>query len=508
APRRAGIVTAAALGVGVLAWSAMPRSEPPEATPETVVERDAIDRVSAGSAHAFRSASALAQRAGDTPLARTLADTAVGSAERSGDSAALVSALVARAKLENAANEEAAAIVDLERAHALARRDRHDREAARVAIMVARVFASRPQNGDDAQTWLRQAEASAPLDAVQAARIASTRGRIAIADGALDTAAAEADRALALLAGREVDPAEQVDVLLSAHADLMRRGDRREAGELFDDLVEIWCIVGRCDRSSIASRRMLDELVAELGADDDDVAYARVRLAFHLFATAAFDDAQRELETVVAMLERNPSRQPVVLAIAVQRLSHLHTAAGRIPIALEYGRRAATLVEQAFGRESPNFVTAMLQLATVESAAGEVADARRHLEWALIGSEQALGPSHPLTAVVLTQLATLARVRGDHARARSASLRAMAVHEAHGAASPDYVNAIGAFAWSIAPDDPMTAATLLRRQIVLLAEMRASVGNPTVLVRETREAETTLAEVQQRLDGRRSAPIR
>ena len=502
------------LRIGKLAWAA-PLALPllcawPERAPTSSPQLDVAavatmdgDPIAAGLADALRTASLARFAANDVRGAVAVIEEALRVAQASGNSAAIVAALRERAHLRQRTSDPVGARDDIEQAHSLAIRDRLDDAAARTAMSAAILLSGDPDRRDDALNWLRQAEASGTLGPVQRAHVAAIRARIELAGGDIDDARRDVDVAVAeLLEG--ASPPHDVAAALAAAADRWRaRGEPTEPLFAIQDVCSTWGGLARLPEATATMRHVVDRIARVYGPDHVEVAIARSLLASYLGRVGDYDAARRELEPAIAVLERDPERDPKLLAISTYNLANVYYP--NDPRGYELLLVAAARLARSHGAESPALVLPMVAIAQTERLRGDDDLARRHLEWALATAEQAYGPAHPTTTRVLAQLTLMYRDLENRERTRAMAERIVAVDATGDVPDNSYVNALASYAWSLERADPERAKALYRRELAQL-ELDDGVrdGNEIIISMQA-EAHRRLAELEWASGDRKAA---
>jgi hypothetical protein len=338
-------------------------------------------------------------------------------------------------------------------------------------------------------------------DELQRARIASTRARLELDREDFAAALVECRHAVEAMSGEDVANGDELAALLRGAERHDDTEERYSVLGVIDDVAAVWCGVGRCPDSVVASRVVVQRLIEQFGPGHVEVAIARVNLASFLGRAEDPAGARVELEAAIEVLGQEPRPDPPALAIATQNLALGLHALGEPRRAHETALVALARTEEAFGRGSPFLIEPMVALAQIERTLGHDESARRHLERALVGAEQAFGEKSGTTAFVLTELALHARAGAERERAHAAAQRAMELHEQLDTFTFARASAIGTFAWSILREDPARARALLHEELRLIADARERhQANPRLTSESEAIAWRTLAEAEHRLD--------
>jgi tetratricopeptide (TPR) repeat protein len=134
-----------------------------------------------------------------------------------------------------------------------------------------------------------------------------------------------------------------------------------------------------------------------------DPAY-RIALAAAYVDKGKLDAALEAARTGVEDIRRLRGADHPSLAVALQRLAHIHGRRGEAEASLARLREALALLEGRFGAEHRDAVIARANLGGALIVAERHAEARPILEASLIAARRVTGPEHPLTTSVMSNL--------------------------------------------------------------------------------------------------------
>ena len=299
---------------------------------------------------------------------RDAADEIVQKAEALGYSPLLAEALLLRATLTQETSAELEAEVMLERAYALASEAGAAGLELRAATALVESVGTSGRRFEEAERWLRTARA---------------------------------------VASRAPQDAWRTDM---AEARLRRVQHR------LDEAVEL-------DRAALAKAEPL------LGNGHIYVARARTNLAMDLASSQQREEAETQLDRVLAELEPAFGRDHPVLTDAYYARAQLRRAAGDLDGAVKSMRASAEVSGALTGQLTLQRADRLQALGAITAQSGRYDEALEHFERVLDYYERALAPDDPRTGLLLGNLALAYRFLGKHAQARAYAERAVVVSE-------------------------------------------------------------------------------
>jgi eukaryotic-like serine/threonine-protein kinase len=332
---------------------------------------------------------------------------------------------------------------------------------------------------DDADTWVRHAEAHARDDdhrftaTLAAAHLEYARGRY-------DEACAAFTRALELpgtsrlrlaalhydlgftrhLQGRQDEAVAQLDRSLDLfEAEL--GATHPEVGDVLLARSQVAVVLGDLDGARALAERGLAIAEGAYGPDHSDVAKALTHLAETMPDPADDIRVFALLERAVAIMERTRGADNPATAAVLTDLANRRGAAGDHSRALVLGQRALRIAEESLG-EHPFVAAAMHNVARELDALGRHDEARVTWTKAIALRGRLLGGDDPGLLPPLVGLGKLEIAAGRRTEGVAVLERAWAVAVAHA----DRSHVAGLVAWTLAqaiePDDPTRALELAR----------------------------------------------
>jgi serine/threonine protein kinase/tetratricopeptide (TPR) repeat protein len=131
------------------------------------------------------------------------------------------------------------------------------------------------------------------------------------------------------------------------------------------------------------------------------------------FAAGKFDDARRDYEAALALVERSRPEDDYVLASMMDNLGTVLTKLGELDAARQQHERALALFEGQLGPGHPRLASTYNNLGAVARASREFDRARDYHERALAIFEGSLGKEHRMVGGMLNNIAEIARDQGD-----------------------------------------------------------------------------------------------
>ncbi len=217
----------------------------------------------------------------------------------------------------------------------------------------------------------------------------------------------------------------------------------------------------------VEARRLLARALELPGADGGDgaeQAATRHGLAEVLRALGDLDGAERELRTVLALLDESAPDGKRLLADALDNLAGVLEEKGDLEAAESIYRRAITTIERVEGTGGRLVSTMMNNLASTLHRQGRFDEARALYEGAIERFRRLAGERHPETAAALNNLAALRFDLGDRVGAEESYRHALAIwEEALGAEHPAVGAALNNVASTLASRGEPEAIHLLHR---------------------------------------------
>lgn len=187
-----------------------------------------------------------------------------------------------------------------------------------------------------------------------------------------------------------------------------------------------------------------------------------------------YSEAQRLLETALAIREKAPDAGIPAVAASLTNLGTLYYDQGQYAKARPLISRGLTLFEKSPGPESPEAARALNSLANVSWREGSVTEAELLYARSLAIREKVLAPGHPDIAESLNNLGMVCVQRGQFDRAEPLFRRSLEIWEkAQGQDHPDVadsLNNLGSVCWQqgrYAEAEPLFRRSLSIREKVL-----------------------------------------
>lgn len=232
------------------------------------------------------------------------------------------------------------------------------------------------------------------------------------------------------------DPTAGATGDLTAHDLLARGSSRLAAGKIADPLVRarlevaigrVWYRLSRYDDAIPLLQRGAAGLEAAIGAAHRETAAARRFLIGAIHLAGRMDEAEALATTLLAE-ERQRGAPPWDLAEILDRLGEIAHTKGKLEVATQHLREAASLRESHHGRAAA--AVSLDKLARVAVDQGDLAGAERLFEEVLGYYIDREGPDHPKVLVTKRRRANLLRRIGRLEEARSAYDNVIEQHRA------------------------------------------------------------------------------
>ena len=351
---------------------------------------------------------------GDDDLALAEYDAAAAAAEELGYGPLLAEALADQGRAR-ARNPDGVAI--LERAYALAiEHDRHG-SALRSALGLVWALGVRQQRPDDAEPWLRHAEASL-----------ERRGHRP------DEEALHVNAAAALLSvqGKYDEAITKYETLVEMRSAKDAAGVHLATAKMH--LGRALLYAGRNDDARVELEDALQTAVAAVGESHPNVGAIWQALGGVAYGQQRLDDAQEAFANAAAIHETFESWEH--LANDVGGLASVAQVQLRNDEAIALHLRSIELQERAHGPDHPNVARQLDNYSTALQAAGRFDEAEAPLRRSLEIKRATLGPDHRSLGLTHSHLGTLAEMRGKPKLAEQEFTRAVEILEA--AAGPEH----------------------------------------------------------------------
>jgi tetratricopeptide (TPR) repeat protein len=310
----------------------------------------------------------------------------------------------------------------LERSYLVATEHGHDLLAARAANALVSMNGLRLGNIEEAETWLRNAEAAI----VRAGDPLEERIRLQQTSGSLREVQGRYDECEALLrAGRE-------------GALRLLPPSPSAVATLTQNLAICLDVGGRPEEAEPLYREALQIRIDDVGEMTPVVGETLLSLAAAMDTMSRFDERDELNERARMVLERTRGADSPQLGILLSNLSSTERQRGNLPMARAHAERALEILRRTLGEDSPYTAGAWNQLG--RSAEFEQAwdEALRHYARAIAIFEAAFGPSHPNIATVLLNVATIHQGAGRFDEGEAAFGRALEIRrQANGPDSPE-----------------------------------------------------------------------
>lgn len=143
-------------------------------------------------------------------------------------------------------------------------------------------------------------------------------------------------------------------------------------------------------------------------------------------------EAQRNLEEVINILEKNHGTEHPLVADAFEKLADLMRKNGYKSDGANVEklyRRVLMILKKAFGPEHPKVVGSLYKIAGFMQRQGQYDQPQQNLEEVISIQEKTRGPEHPLVADSLKNYADLLCCKGDNIGAEDAYFRALDIWE-------------------------------------------------------------------------------
>jgi tetratricopeptide (TPR) repeat protein len=373
-----------------------------------------------------------------------------------------------------------------------ARAHRDDLLAAQAAIHMLLPLGESLQRPDEAQQWLRFAEASleaveghdeirealhvnygglllargdhaAALDAYERASVLCEQGdRSGVTDCSYITLAS---CSVLEAMGRYDEATERYERALARYADVLGPWHPALASPI-DNLGIVLFRLGDYEGSARQHARSLEIREAALGPDSAEVGLSLTNLGLAELALGRLADAGAHQRRAVDNWRASLGEEHPYVAAALTNLALVLAREGASDdevIALH--RQALHIREASLGPQDPEVGTSLANLGNALRDKGETAEARLHLDRALAVWTTAYGPGHPRVATIELDLGDLAGARRAWDEALPHYERALQIFEA--ALGPDHVDCV----WTrlvlgdaeLERDQPARAKPLLER---------------------------------------------
>ena len=326
------------------------------------------------------------------------------------------------------------------------------------AIALALITGPRLRRWDDANRWVRAADAAAldPDEPTAASRLATVRGHVADGRGEYLEAKEHYERAL------------QMEVVADGPAHPM-------SATLLSNLANIHRQLGHLEDAVRLHRQALTVAEACYGPHHPDVAGVLLNLSNAFVYAGSYDEAKlaatRALEIQEAVYGRDsePVRRVLInLAIAESRLGDVEQMVATF-------ERIAELTEQRFGPDDMETADALGNLAVTLQTAGRAEETLPLLRRALDISERHLGGDHPDVALARFNLGVTLQQQGEHAKAIEEFAGALrSLETTFGVKSHQLVGPLAALAESSAELGDLSVALSYGERAMALAEQEGT----------------------------------
>ena len=351
---------------------------------------------------------------GRDDLALAEYDAAAAAAEELGYGPLLAEALADQGR---ARAQEQEGVEILERAHALAiEHDRHG-SALRAALGLVWALGVRQQRPDDAESWVRHAQASLerrghPPD--EEALYVNAVAALLSVRGAYDEAIAQYETLIEMRAVEDAAGVRLATAKLHLGRALLYAGHNDEARAELEDA--------------------LQTAVAAVGESHPNVGMVWQALGGVAYGQQRLDDAEEAFESAAAIHETFEAWDH--LANDIGGLASVAQVRLRNDEAIALHRRSIELQERAHGPDHPNVARQLDNYSTALQAAGRFDDAEEPLRRSLEIKRATLGPDHRSLGMTHSHLGSLAEMRGKSELAEQEYARAVEILEA--AAGPEH----------------------------------------------------------------------